>query len=202
MIKAVIFDLGGVCFIDATQRVIEMFKSDYGIPEERSYDVLSVKSEIGKLYRKGKISSREFWSKALAELGAKEDYRRFLKAWVDSPEIKGTVNIARKLNKKGVKLFFLSDNVKERADILHRKFKVMKYFRDGIFSNVVRKIKSEGKELFLMALNKTGEEAKDVVYIDDKPENVKMAEKVGMIGIDFKNPEQLEKELKLLGIKF
>ncbi|MBI2085595.1 MAG: HAD-IA family hydrolase [Candidatus Aenigmarchaeota archaeon] len=202
MIKAVIFDLGGVCFFDATQRVIDMLKSDYGVDEVKAYSVLSPKSEMGKLYRRGMITAKEFWTAALKELSVKENYDKFLKLWVDSPEMEGTVEIVRKLKQNGLKLFFLSDNIKERADILDKKFGVMKYFDGGIFSNLVGKIKPDGEDVFLMALDKTGEVAADVVFVDDKEKNVDTARGVGMKVIHFKNPAQLEKELKLLGVKF
>ena len=78
-------------------------------------------------------------------------------------------------------------------------FNFLENFIDGVFSNEVNLTKKEGVGVFKLALEKTGDNPKDVVYIDDKREYAETAKKLGMSAIHFKNPEQLRSELKNLG---
>ena len=97
-------------------------------------------------------------------------------------------------------LYYLSDNVKERVEDLEGRYKFLENFKDGVFSHVVHKTKSDGVKIFKLAVKKTREKAQDLIYVEDKEEHVKTARKLGMNVIHFKNPEQFRKELEnLLG---
>lgn len=47
-----------------------------------------------------------------------------------------------------------------------------------------------------MALKKTGNKPEEVIFIDDKEEYARLAEKLGMKSVWFQNPQQLKTELK------
>ncbi|MBI1972306.1 MAG: HAD hydrolase-like protein [Candidatus Aenigmarchaeota archaeon] len=202
MIKAVIFDLGGVYFSDGTSLAVEKISEGYKIPKEVVRKTLATKSKIGTLYRRGEIAPEEFWAEAMKEWELKEDYKKLSEIWVKSYQLMRTVKLVERLKKAGVKLFFLSDSVKERAEYLQEKYNFLENFIGGVFSHIVHKTKSDGEDSFRIALDKTGERAEDVVYIDDKEEYVETARRIGMNGIHFKSPEQLETGLKSLGVKF
>ena len=114
--------------------------------------------------------------------------------------IHGTVAIVKQLKERGIRLYFLSDGVKERAEYLQRTYNFLHYFVSGIFSYEVHRTKSDGPAVFLLALEKTGAAPAQVVYIDDREEYAEQARQLGMHVICFKNSEQLAEELQKLGL--
>lgn len=110
------------------------------------------------------------------------------------------MRITKKLKKKGICLYFLSDNVKERIEYLQGKYKFMRYFAGGIFSHEVHMTKREGTKIFRLALKMVKEKPENVIFIDDKKLYVETAKKIGMNAIHFSSPEQLEGELKKFGL--
>ncbi len=75
----------------------------------------------------------------------------------------------------------------------------MKLFKALALSFDVHMMKPE-KEIYLEAARRLGVKPEECVFIDDVPEYVKGAEKVGMKGILFKSAGQLETDLKELGV--
>ena len=202
MITTIIFDLGGVYFTDGTRIAVEKISKKYNLQPEAVGQIFKTGSELGTLYRRGEITVDEFWNKVKDLLGIEADNKDLNKMWVESYElIEGTIEIIKQLKEKGIKLYFLSDNVKERSELLQEKYNFLENFIDGIFSHKAHKTKLDGADVFKLALEKTEEKPENVVYVDDKEEYVETAKKLGMNVIWFKNPEQLKEELKKLGLK-
>ena len=61
-------------------------------------------------------------------------------------------------------------------------------------------VRKPEKKIFELTLKKLGVHAPEAVFIDDKKENVKSAEKIGLKTVLFKNILQLKKELVSLSI--
>jgi len=68
------------------------------------------------------------------------------------------------------------------------------------FPHEVHKTKKDGIDVFKLALKKAGEKPEHIVFIDDREGYVKTAKKLRMKAVHFKNPRQLSKELKKLGL--
>ncbi|RJR25994.1 HAD family phosphatase [Candidatus Microgenomates bacterium] len=114
------------------------------------------------------------------------------------------------------KLFKINKEVLETALELKKKYKV------GILSNIDRYladipmhkkiyslfdknlvvlsyeygVRKPEKEIYEIFLKKAGAEPENCLFIDDNPDNVKSAKKLGIKAILYKNPRQLKKELK------
>lgn len=201
MIKSIIFDLGGVYFTDGTKIAIGKISKKYDLKYKSVERILKTGSELSTLYRRGEITFNKFWDKVKNILKINADNNKLNKIWVESYAlIQGTIKLIKKLRKKGIKLYYLSDNVKERVEYLQAKFNFLENFIDGIFSNEAHATKKDGTKVFKLILEKTRDKPKNVVYIDDKEEYVETAKRLGMNAICFKSPEQLGEELKNLGI--
>lgn len=201
MIKAVILDLGGVYFTDGTTTAVKTISKKYNLKKESVEQFLRTSSELGSLYRKGLISADEFWNNAKKLTGIKASNNLLNKLYMESyTPIRGTIGIIRRLKEREIRIYFLSDNVRERVEYLQGKYKFMRYFIGGIFSHEVHMTKRDGKKIFRLALKKTREKPMDVVFVDDKESYVKTAKKIGMRAILFRNPKQLAAELKKLGV--
>src|SRR5258706_3578588 len=114
MIKAIIFDLGGVLFTNVTKSFARHIAGNHNLDYEKVYGVLSY-SDIGNAYREGKITRDDFYDSLKKQLGINDDTNELEQKWIDVYEIvEGTKQIIDELRKK-YKIYFLSDNVKERA---------------------------------------------------------------------------------------
>lgn len=72
---------------------------------------------------------------------------------------------------------------------------------DDIFISAVEKVSKPDAEAYKILLNRNGLSAEHCLFIDDKPENVKAAEQLGMHGILFVGASELQHrllELRLL----
>ncbi|HSW88774.1 MAG TPA: HAD family phosphatase [Candidatus Saccharimonadales bacterium] len=193
MIKAIIFDLGGVLFTNGTKKFIETISHKYNVDKEKVKDVMD--GEIGSLYREAKISRDEFWQRCLDELQITADIDKLEEEWINGYElIEGTRDIIQELSKK-YKVYFLSDNVKERVDKVNEKYNFLNWFEDGVFSHEAG-VRKPDQEIYKLALAKTGVESDEAVYIDDKPDFLIPAKEMGMLTFAFETPEKLREELK------
>lgn len=74
-----------------------------------------------------------------------------------------------------------------------------KYFDATIFSCAEKTMKPERK-IYLIALDRLEVKPQESIFIDDKPEYVEGAIRVGINGIVFENPDQLKRELALFSV--
>ena len=75
-----------------------------------------------------------------------------------------------------------------------------RHFDETVFSCLENTAKPE-KEIYHIILKKLQLEPHETIFIDDKPEYIDGATKVGINGIVFQDIEQVKKELNDLGIK-
>lgn len=197
MITTILFDLGGVLFTNGTKIFIHQLSTAYGIPEEKVKDVLD--GDIGSQYREAKITRDEFWRQVRESLHIKEETSVLEKQWIDGYElITGTKQIIEELSKK-YKIFYLSDNVKERVNALDKKFDFKKLFQGGIFSHEVGVRKPDPK-IYEYALSVSRSLPNETIFIDDKQKMLDPAAKMGMKTILFTSPEKLRENLMNLNL--
>jgi len=198
MIKTIIFDLAEV-----------YLKGFYGV-EDYLEDLLNLKSnEIKdklqgpefKLLMEGKITEDEFWKKLIQRNNWDIGINEFKKAIRNNfDEIKGTREIIEKLKDNGYKLGLISDHSKEWIDHCNNKFDYHKLFHSTQYSFEVECCKTD-KKTFELLLKKLGEKAENCLFIDDSEKNINVAKSIGLNTIQFKDSEQLKKELISFSIK-
>jgi putative hydrolase of the HAD superfamily len=101
--------------------------------------------------------------------------------------------LVEQLRQSKVRVAMLS-NIDERLATFLRKWKLYEPFDPCLLSYEIGIEKPDPKafELLLQRLNLP---AKDVVFIDDKPENVEAANQLGIHAILFESSEQIRQEL-------
>ena len=197
MVKAIIFDLGGVLFTNGTAAFVKKIVVRYGQKETTVRDVLDGK--LRSLYRDAKISRDEFWKEAKEALGFHEDTKELESEWIASYElIEGTKKIIKALAKT-YNVYFLSDNVRERVEQLEQKYHFLSLFSGGIFSHEVGMRKPDPR-IYRMILELARVSPHEAIYIDDKPGFLIPAQKIGMTTFVFTNPELLRKDLQTCGV--
>ena len=198
-IKTVIFDLGGVYFTDGTKRAIDIISKRWNLDPVLVTDVF--KGKIGTAYRESKISHEEFWEQAKKTLGIDASMNELALIWLEGyVPIEGTVDIIKELKEKGYEIIYLSDNVQERIYYIEKKYHFLQYFKSGVFSHIVG-VRKPNPRIYKLALEEASNPAENCVYIDDKPELLEEANKLGMSTIAFTNSNKLRERLRELGVK-
>ncbi|RLB04252.1 MAG: hypothetical protein DRG50_09155 [Deltaproteobacteria bacterium] len=198
MIKAVIFDWGGVLIDNPAPGLIAYFASSLGVTGE------AINIAYGKFapeFQKGLISEEILWERICSELGVRKPYSPSL--WTDafrevySPK-EEMFTLASRLREKGYKVGLLSNTEVAAMNYFYEQGYDM--FDATVFSCAVGARKPE-RRIYEITLGRLGVQPEEAIFIDDRVDFIEGAEKVGINVILFKNPEQVRKELASFSIK-
>lgn len=193
MIKAILFDLGGVLFTNGTRDFSIYLAKKYKLEIDKVNHLLN-ESDVGNAYREGKISREFFWNSIKKTLNINESIDILEDQWINNYQlIEGTKKIILELSKK-YKIYFLSDNVKERVDKINTIHNFITWFESGIFSHEVG-VRKPHPKIYELAVKKIKFKPEEIVFIDDKEKNLEPAKKLGMKVIHFVSPEKLHADL-------
>lgn len=199
MIKNVIFDIGKVLTNVDFLRSIR----NYTNTEEqaiRVHEAIS-KDDTWAYFDKGTKSTEEIVEKLVANDPEVGEYTRafvlgmkdlffaydFTDAWIQSVKEDG----------KGV---YILSNWPEHV---YEQFKDEMWFLDKVDGYILsyrdKVIKPEA-EIYNLLLDRFGLKAEECVFVDDRKENTEGAEAVGITGVLFETKEQVEADLRALGV--
>ncbi len=200
MIKNIVFDVGNVLVSFRWRELMEelglskdlqtifgkkVFENPFWIELDRG--VLDEKDVISKIRGENSEYGKEFdliWEN-VDKLVEPYDY---------------TVNMIDTLKKRGFRVYLLS-NYPVSLFELHTKcghFPFLDKIDGKVVSAYVKLVKPD-REIYEYLLKKYDLKAEECVFLDDRPENVEGARKVGMEGILFENYEQAWAELNKRG---
>jgi 2-haloacid dehalogenase len=112
----------------------------------------------------------------------------------------GMAEIVRALHACGVPLYAITNFSHEFwLPFRAREAAIFDLFDDIVVSGEERLIKP-GREIYELALKRFGLAGEEAIFIDDREDNVRGAEAVGMRGHLFTGAETLEAELRTLGL--
>lgn len=192
MIKAIIFDLGGVLFTDGTGKFAKYLEDTYGV--EPSVTRAFLVGDTGDKYYKGLVSVGDFWESFKTSLSVDEDSKSLALKWVDSYDLnQGTLDLIELLSKV-YDVYYLSDNVKDRVKATEDKYNFLRHFKDGIFSCDVGMRKPQPK-IYDLALEMTKTKPEETIFIDDKESSLAPARDMGLHTVLFTNPDEVENKL-------
>ena len=198
MITTIIFDLAEV-YLKGFCGVEEYLEEILGMNAIEIRNKLQGGPEF-QLLMEDKITEDEFWKKVIQRNKWDIEIHHLKKAIRDNfDEIEGTREIIERLKEKGFKMGLLSDHSREWIDHCDKKFDYHKLFHSTQYSFEVECCKTSTKT-FKLLLKKLDEKAKNCLFIDDSEKNIKVAKSIGLNVIQFKDPEQLKKELTSFSI--
>ena len=200
-INAIIFDLGGVLidwnpeyvYLDVFNGDREKMQwffdnictSDWNENQDAGYPMQKATEERIALFPEYKELIEMFYGRWVEMLG---------------DAIEGTVSILRQLiEHPNYKVVALTNWSHETFPIALEKFEFLHWF-EGIIVSGEEKTRKPFKEIYQLTLDRFDIEAEHAVFIDDNLRNVKAAETLGINGIHFESPQQLQKELQRLDI--
>jgi putative hydrolase of the HAD superfamily len=97
------------------------------------------------------------------------------------------------------KLILLSNTDTLHFNYIEKRFPEIFIFDEYILSYKVGSVKPEEK-IFKIAIEKSGAEPQNILFIDDMEENIRVAAKTGMKTIHFNSKTNLKAELEKFGI--
>ena len=115
--------------------------------------------------------------------------------------ISGTVAILKQLKQKETyNLLALTNWSNETFPVALERFEFLNDF-EGIVVSGDEKTRKPHKKIYEITLDRYHITPEKAVFIDDNIDNIEAANQMGIKGIHFKNPDQLQNELNALGIK-
>jgi putative hydrolase of the HAD superfamily len=192
MIRAVIFDWGGVLIDDPAPGLIAYFAKALGVTGEA---LVNAYIKFVQEFQKGTMSERSLWEGLCAALGVRRPYNPTL--WQDavryvySPK-EEMFSFVVHLKDAGYKIGVLSNMEMAMMDYFYEQGYDM--FDVTIFSCAEGARKPE-QWIYKIALDRLQVTPRETVFIDDKEENIAAAVELGIHGILFTSPGQVIKEL-------
>lgn len=193
IVKAITFDFGGVINKSDKRYLFSLLTKELKISTAEARKILK---ELSLAINENK-SHEEFWIGYIAKTG-----KKLPTGWADKiknakseaiNENKKMLELVLELQKLGYQIPLLSNTTFDHANLIRNKG-LYNYFYPVLLSFEIgfRKPDPKAFEILLHEINLNPE---NVIFIDDKEENVKTAIKMGIDGILFRNLEQLKKEL-------
>lgn len=187
-----IFDWGGVLTKDNTDdNFINNIEKETGTEIDKKY-LIGQLSELNY----GHISFRDFYTNTIEKYGLNINEEKFRHLFVEStnPDY-GMHEFIKTLNGE---LYLLSNNDKVQTENIKRRFRdLFSHFRRLYFSCEM-KMKKPDRAIFEHVLKDINAKPGECVFIDDREDNIRTADKMGFRTILFRDKNQLEKEIKNL----
>lgn len=200
MIKAVIFDIGGVLQIQDVNGPLgrDVFKT-FNIP----VDVFeSFRQKYEQKLLKGNWNETRYWKQFVTVTKTKNPIPHeslLLRKYKDNFSINNEVlKIIKDIKSEGYKVACLTDTQKPHTEF-NKKMGLYNDFEVQVFSHDTGMCKPD-PDIYKLCLDKIGITAKEAVYIDDRESNLIPAKNLGMTTIHFSNPKRLRENLKKLSI--
>ena len=179
MIKALIFDTGGVLHADESKIIHAEIMSEFGLAKEKFK--YAWRRLIPRLNR-GEMPEKNFWQlfiKLSHSTASIPKESPLLSAFVKHYKIDSNmIETVKSLKKQGYKLAVLSNTCKPHTDY-NKKAGLYDEFSVLVLSNEVGMKKPEPR-IYKLALEKLNTRPDESVFIDDMEEYVKAAQELGI----------------------
>ncbi len=187
----VMFDYGGVISHPPTQQDLVKLATVAGVPVQAFVDVYW---EWRRAYDLAELDVTGYWRQVGDSLGrsygeaeVSELARLDRAAWLRLQA--GTVALIEDLTAAGLPLALLSNAPDDLAEAI-RALPVAARFVQLIFSCQLKLAKPDPR-CYGTALARLGASAREVIFIDDRTENVTAAAAFGLLSVHFTSPEQV-----------
>ena len=199
--RAIIFDIGRVLIRVDISRAMKGLADGLSLTPEEVWSAIE-KDPHWLDWQEGRISPRDWHLHLTKRLGASLTFEQFSEVWNRAldPNPIHPESFFEKLS-KNYRLALLSNTDPIHMSLEEVRFPFFRFFPTRIYSYRVGTSKPDSL-IYNAALKACNVRAEEAVYIDDVPDYAQAAQRLGMAGIIFQSPEQLQSDLQSLGIRF
>jgi HAD superfamily hydrolase (TIGR01509 family) len=198
--RALIFDIGGVLIRVDISRAMDGLASGLSLTPQDVWSAIE-KDPRWLDWQEGRISPRDWHLHLAKRLGSSLTFEEFSEVWnraLDPNPIHSESHL-EKLS-KNYRLALLSNTDPIHMSNEEVRFPFFRFFPIRIYSYRVGASKPD-PVIYREALQACQVRAEEAVYIDDVAAYAEAAERLGMSGIVFHSPEQLQSDLRKLGVQ-
>ena len=196
-VKAVVFDLGKV-----------LVDFDYGIAartlaaksNSNADEVRAVIDQTPLLFRyeSTQMTTQEFFDEVRRRIGFQSGFNEFAAAFADIfTEIPAMIELHAWIRARGLPTFILSNTNEIAVGHIRRNFPFFSNFTDYVFSFEHSVLKPEAR-IYEITEQRSGSQGSEILFLDDKPENVEAAAKRGWQTICHRDAEESAALIKKL----
>jgi HAD superfamily hydrolase (TIGR01509 family) len=199
--RAIIFDIGRVLIRVDVSRAMNGLASGLSLTPQEVWS--AIQNDPHWLdWQEGRISPRDWHLHLTKRLGASLTFEQFSEIWNRAldPNPIHSESFLEKLS-KNYRLALLSNTDPIHMSHAEAHFPFFRFFPIRIYSYRVGASKPD-PVIYREALTACKVQAAEGVYIDDVAGYAEAAQRLGMAGIVFQSPEQLQSDLRTLGIQF
>jgi len=192
MIKAIVFDWGGVLIDRPTPGLLRYFAHYFNVSEEQFNNA---HQKYGASLQKGILTEDQYWDNICADLSVNKPNEQslmkqaFKHAYKEKPEV---FTLVSNLKTNGYILGLLTNIEISSMEFFHEHNYNM--FDVLVFSCQEGCRKPEQK-IFEITLQRLHTKPEETLFIDDRIENIKGAESLGIHAILFENNSNLKEKL-------
>jgi glucose-1-phosphatase len=199
--RAIIFDIGRVLIRVDISRAMDGLASGLALTPQDIWSAIQNDPRWPD-WQEGRISPRDWHLHLTKRLGASLTFEQFSEVWnraLDPNPILSD-SFLEKLS-KNYRLALLSNTDPIHMSQEETRFPFFRFFPIRIYSYRVGASKPD-PVIYREALQACNVRAEEALYVDDVAAYVEAAQRLGMTGIVFQSPEQLQSGLRNLGIQF
>jgi len=198
--RAIIFDIGRVLIRVDVHRAMAGFASGLKLAPQEVWSAIENDSRWAD-WQEGRMSPQDWHLHLSKRLGGSLTFEQFKQVWNSAlaPEPIQSESFLEKLS-KNYRLALLSNTDSIHMSDAEARFPFFRFFPIRIYSFRVGSSKPNPL-IYREALRACKARAEEAIYIDDIPAYADAAQRLGMTGLVFQSPGQLQSNLRGLGVK-
>ena len=199
--RAIVFDIGRVLIRVDISRIKDGLTVGLPLTPEEVWSAIE-KDPRWLDWQEGRISPRDWHLHLAKRLGVSLTFEQFSEVWNRAldPNPIHSESFLENLS-RNYRLALLSNTDPIHMSHDEARFPFFRFFPTRIYSYRVGASKPDPL-IYREALKACKVRAEEAVYIDDIAAYAEAAQRLGMTGIVFQSPEQLQSDLRNLGIRF
>ena len=200
MVRAIVFDLGGVLFAEGKSVAVEKLAREHGYKKDIVLEVLSSSKSMD--LRKGLISDEEFWGWAQRQIPEGYDALLIKKEWYGGYVLDEDIFGLIKQPGGKYRIIAFSGNIRSRVEFLEKKYRFRRLLDKEIYSFDYHRTKPD-KQFVEIMIEESGCRPREIVYIEDNDRYALPARELGVRVVIYSRGEvrKLAQELQKLGVK-
>jgi HAD superfamily hydrolase (TIGR01509 family) len=194
-ITAVVFDLGKVLLEFDYGRLIQKITSHCAYTEEELHGLIN-QSPLLYQFETGLLTSAEFYREIKRSAGFKGDERQFVNDFGDIfTPIPEMIELNEVLRSTGVETFIFSNTNEIAIAHIRQKYPFFKNFT-GYFFSFEERLMKPAPQLYRNVELRLARFGKEILYIDDRTENVEAGKAAGWDSILHESPRETWRQVR------